>query len=138
MKFSYPLVRAEPELLEVLGQLAHHVPGLALHPGVTAEQLLQCRKHSSHRTLGFDFIRERCNEPDFADELRLMKLAHVPARTVKEFPHWLEPRRELRVNIRRLAGRETITEFLEDGKGERLGAALVTSHTFRNFLMNGF
>ena len=93
--------------------------------------MLQPVLQSGH-TLGFDLIRQRCDKPDFADELQFVNLADVPTRTVQEFPQRLEPRRQLRVDVRRLAPRKTVTKFLEDGEGERFGATLVASHTSRH------
>lgn len=129
-----PLMCAEPEFLEVLGQLAHHVPRLAFDAARAAEQVLQRGENRDHRTFGFDFVGQRCDQPDLAHELLLMDLAHAAARTIEELPQRLEPGRQLRVDVGRFVCGKAVAQLLEDGEGERLGAPRVASDARRDFL----
>ena len=46
-------MHTEPELLEVLGQLAHHVPGLASSPLGLPNNSCSVVNTATHRTFGF-------------------------------------------------------------------------------------
>ena len=128
--------RVQPQALQVLRELAQHVPRLALASRRTAERALQGREHRPRRPFGFGIVREHGAMAHAAEELDATDMVRV-ASDVADAPEPLESRRELRFDVAPFRRGQSIPELSEYDERHPLGAALVAAERCGHFTEEG-
>src|SRR5208337_2692717 len=125
-------LRVGPQLFQILGKLAHHVPRLAFLAGRAAEQLLQFRENGRYRTFRFRIVRESGHPAHFPYKLLAADAMDLAIGIFERHPHHFEALGKLRGDVQRLPRRDPIAQFLEDREGQPLRATQVTSDAPHN------
>src|SRR6185369_3880983 len=121
------LAGVEPEILQVLRELAVDVPRFALTSGRAAEEKLQLREHGPHRTLRLAVVGEHRPLADPADELVALHAVGGTILALARGPQPLQCTRKLGLHVATFLGRDPVAQLAEDRERDRLGPPLVAA-----------